>query len=387
MPDLAVLIIVCVLTYSFEIVYGLAGTIIMVTVLSVIYDAKTLVIYSVLPQILVGTIGLWRSPRTVDPRVLGAMLMFAMIGALAGLLIFYHFPEHLFRQLLASAITLFGILLVARPPEVKCQELHGVVHRHRSRSDDVRRLLVQAAALPVGKTLVGGLLDEPVPEAQKARAGPFHEGTHCRGGAPGRYLPVRPAKACQQRAGEADAEHRRGLRLRQIEKVAACDHESVLLRQVVGRCDERPAPFACEQGRLGGGGRLPRGSLLGRSQRKSGAPTGRPPAVPRLVRHDLQEPWAKGRARAEAVQGQPRLDERVLSGVFGLGGSSGYQVRSSECDPLVSVHERLVGGGVSALRLCDELALLGWTALHSPTITPGGRRRFPRGPGEEVGAL
>lgn len=123
MPDLAILIIVCVLTYSFEIVYGLAGTIIMVTVLSAIFDAKTLVIYSVLPQILVGTIGLWRSPRTVNVRVLGSMLAFAVIGALAGLFIFYRFPEHLFRHLLAGAITLFGVLLVAHPHPVALSPL------------------------------------------------------------------------------------------------------------------------------------------------------------------------------------------------------------------------------------------------------------------------
>jgi uncharacterized membrane protein YfcA len=123
MQELAILVIVCVLTYSFEIVYGLAGTIIMVTVLSAIYDAKTLVIYSVLPQILVGTIGLWRSPRTVDVRVLGSMLVFAVIGALTGLVIFYRFPEHLFRHVLAGAITLFGILLVARPHPVALSPL------------------------------------------------------------------------------------------------------------------------------------------------------------------------------------------------------------------------------------------------------------------------
>jgi uncharacterized membrane protein YfcA len=68
-----------------------------------------------LPQILVGTIGLWRSPKTVDTRVLAGMLAFALVGALAGLFIFYRFPADLFQQLLASAITLFGILLVARP--------------------------------------------------------------------------------------------------------------------------------------------------------------------------------------------------------------------------------------------------------------------------------
>ena len=85
MTALALLIVVCVVTYTIEIVFGLAGTILMLAILSLVYDSKTLVIYSILPQILVGTIGLARSPRTVEWRMLARMLGFAVLGAVGGL--------------------------------------------------------------------------------------------------------------------------------------------------------------------------------------------------------------------------------------------------------------------------------------------------------------
>lgn len=112
---LGVLTLVCVLTYSFEIVFGLAGTIMMLTIMTLLYDSKTLVIYSVLPQILVGTIGLARSPKTVDIRFLAKMLTFAALGAALGLTLFYYFSPRLFHFMLAGAITLFGLYLVIAP--------------------------------------------------------------------------------------------------------------------------------------------------------------------------------------------------------------------------------------------------------------------------------
>jgi uncharacterized membrane protein YfcA len=115
MLALIVLTIVCIVTYTFEIVFGLAGTVILLTVLTWLYDAKTLVIYSAMPQILVAGIGLWRSPRTVRLGVLAGMLVFAGIGALAGLYLFYQFPLPLFQLLLAGTISLFGIYLVGAP--------------------------------------------------------------------------------------------------------------------------------------------------------------------------------------------------------------------------------------------------------------------------------
>jgi len=119
MLALIALTIVCIFTYTFEIVFGLAGTVLLLTVLTWLYDAKTLVIYSAMPQILVATIGLLRSPRTVRLNILGGMLVFAGMGAVAGLYLFYQFPLPLFQILLAATITLFGAYLVVSPNRFK----------------------------------------------------------------------------------------------------------------------------------------------------------------------------------------------------------------------------------------------------------------------------
>ena len=115
MLALIALTIVCILTYTFEIVFGLAGTVVLLTALTWLYDAKTLVIYSAMPQILVAGIGLLRSPRTVRLEILAGMLVFAGMGAVVGLYLFYQFPLPLFQTLLAATITVFGTYLVVAP--------------------------------------------------------------------------------------------------------------------------------------------------------------------------------------------------------------------------------------------------------------------------------
>ncbi len=112
---LILLTLVCILTYSFEIVFGLAGTILMLPLMSAFYDTKTLVIYSVLPQILVALIGLARSRIAINPRFLAGMLLYAGVGAIAGFALFYYFSADVFQMLLASAITATGLFLVAAP--------------------------------------------------------------------------------------------------------------------------------------------------------------------------------------------------------------------------------------------------------------------------------
>ena len=79
MISIALLTIICIITYTFEIIFGLAGTIIMLSVMTYFFDTKTLVIYSVLPQILVGVIGLIRSPKTVKADFFVKMVLFASI--------------------------------------------------------------------------------------------------------------------------------------------------------------------------------------------------------------------------------------------------------------------------------------------------------------------
>jgi uncharacterized membrane protein YfcA len=119
MSALIILIIVCALTYTFEIVFGLAGTILMLPLLSFLYDTKTLVIYSVLPQILVAVIGLVRSPKKVDRQFMAGMLFFAGLGAIAGFTLFYTLSASVFQVLLASAITAAGLFLVIAPHRAK----------------------------------------------------------------------------------------------------------------------------------------------------------------------------------------------------------------------------------------------------------------------------
>ena len=119
MSALIILTIVCALTYTFEIVFGLAGTILMLPLLSYLYDVKTLVIYSVLPQILVAIIGLARSPKKVNRQFMAGMLFFAGLGAIAGFALFYYFSASAFQVLLASAITVTGLFLVIAPHRAK----------------------------------------------------------------------------------------------------------------------------------------------------------------------------------------------------------------------------------------------------------------------------
>lgn len=118
MELIALLTFVCMVTYTFEIVFGLAGTIMMLVIMSFFMDAKTLVIYSLLPQILVAAIGLWRSPRNIHLRELGGMLAFAALGAVAGAYLFRQFSLEVFHALLALAITAFGMFLVMTPHKV-----------------------------------------------------------------------------------------------------------------------------------------------------------------------------------------------------------------------------------------------------------------------------
>ena len=123
MTSLAILTLVCALTYTFEIVFGLAGTILMLPLLSFLYDVKTLVIYSVLPQILVAVIGLMRSPKKVDRKFMAGMLFFAGLGAILGFALFYYFSASVFQVLLASAITAAGLFLVIAPHRAKFNPL------------------------------------------------------------------------------------------------------------------------------------------------------------------------------------------------------------------------------------------------------------------------
>lgn len=116
---LAILTVVCIITYTVEITFGLAGTIMMLMVMSFLMETKTLVIFSLMPQIMVAVIGLARSPKTVELKYLGNMLAFAVLGSFLGLYLFYAFPPTIFQIGLASMITLSGLYLVLAPGRLR----------------------------------------------------------------------------------------------------------------------------------------------------------------------------------------------------------------------------------------------------------------------------
>lgn len=119
MSIIPLLTLVCMVAYTIEIIFGLAGTILMVTTMSYFIDTRSVVIYSILPQILVATIGLYRSPRTVELRFLAGMVAFASLGAAAGLYLFYYFSAQWFHLLLSSVIVIFGLYLVTSHKRVR----------------------------------------------------------------------------------------------------------------------------------------------------------------------------------------------------------------------------------------------------------------------------
>lgn len=112
MPTIIYLTAVAMVTYSFEIVFGLGGTMLLLPIMRVFFDAKTLVMYSAMPQILVGSIGLARSRVKVDARFLTPMLAYAAAGAAIGTLIFYRLPQGLFQRLLGTMVIFAGASLV-----------------------------------------------------------------------------------------------------------------------------------------------------------------------------------------------------------------------------------------------------------------------------------
>ena len=113
--SMTLLVAVCALTYSFEIVFGLAGTILMLPVLGFVFDSKTLVVYSLLPQLLVAGIALLRSHRKLDLKLLISMLGMAALGSILGGLCFSWIPLPVFRRMLAAVIMSAGIFLIVSP--------------------------------------------------------------------------------------------------------------------------------------------------------------------------------------------------------------------------------------------------------------------------------
>ena len=118
MPELHViiiLIIVCAITFSFEIVFGLAGTILMITIMSIFIDSRILIIYSILPQVLVALIALGKSYKNIDFKNIFQMILVASLGVIIGTFFFKGISHETFEILLALIITGAGIFMIISP--------------------------------------------------------------------------------------------------------------------------------------------------------------------------------------------------------------------------------------------------------------------------------
>ena len=73
----------------------------------------------------------------------------------------------------------------------------------------------------------------------------------------------------------------------------------------------------------------------------------------------------------EAIEGAESLHEALLGCILGLCRRAGDHVCGAECDLLVSAHDLLIGGRLSALSARKQLAIVRWAALHRiACITP-----------------
>jgi len=155
---MALLVGVCAVTYSFEIVFGLAGTVLMLPILGFFFDSKTLVVYSLLPQLLVASIALAHSHRKLDVKLLVSMLGLAAVGSILGGFFFAHIPLPIFRRILAVVIMLAGIFLIVTPHF----RLGGVGRRILDFAAGISHALFGISGPIVMTRLLGTLTDKTV---------------------------------------------------------------------------------------------------------------------------------------------------------------------------------------------------------------------------------
>lgn len=112
---LALLTLICCVTFSFEIVFGLAGTVLMMPVATLLYDPKTLVVFSLLPQLTTSSVALATSHRQVDWKSVLQMVLFASVGALIGVWVFQIISSELLKKILGLSIAGAGVFMLISP--------------------------------------------------------------------------------------------------------------------------------------------------------------------------------------------------------------------------------------------------------------------------------
>lgn len=112
---ISILIFVCSITYSIQMIFGIGGTILMIPALSFFFDVKTLIIYSILPQILVAGIALIKSHKQIDRKELLRMFIVVSCGVIIGSIFFKKIPYSYYHILLALIIITAGLFMIFSP--------------------------------------------------------------------------------------------------------------------------------------------------------------------------------------------------------------------------------------------------------------------------------
>jgi hypothetical protein len=92
--------------------------------------------------------------------------------------------------------------------------------------------------------------------------------------------------------------------------------------------------------------------------------------VARFVRDDLQQPRPKREIVAKAVERVVRLDEAVLSDLFGIGRRAGQQERRAKSNALVARDDLLVRVWIALACALDQRRIFQYSALRVCSSTP-----------------
>lgn len=107
------LIILCCLTYSFEIVFGLAGTVLVMPLASSLYDVKLVIVYLLLPQLLTGSLVVLPGFKTMQWKKFFEIFLFASFGAVFGVVFFKVLDQSILKLILASVIVACGVFTLS----------------------------------------------------------------------------------------------------------------------------------------------------------------------------------------------------------------------------------------------------------------------------------
>lgn len=119
MTTIVILTLAACAAYSFEVVFGLAGTVLLIAGLGFYVDPRFLVVYSLMPQVSGQLIALVATPIRLDRKVLLQFGFSASLGAALGFWLFGELVGAAFMYVLAGVIIASGVFMVLSPSNIR----------------------------------------------------------------------------------------------------------------------------------------------------------------------------------------------------------------------------------------------------------------------------